>query len=242
MREDPSAGVYQKKIDELQKEVKRLSHKKTKTEICAAAEKRTAIESKMKMESEFQKTAIDAKMQTEFETQLFAVEEEKRKRLGKMSENKSRNQKISRYSTHLILLVLIILVGSAGITVQHSTTTNYPYIITYNIWFPIDEPVDIINHKLIALSDDNEMMFSFNGNVTKLICNDPIAIDEQATTLTTLFGRVSIMTINYKVTLEYRGNTEENHAYFEMFIQSDKFAPEFVINFMLPKNVVVQKT
>jgi hypothetical protein len=195
----------------------------------------------MMTELEFQKTAIDAKMQAEFETQLLAVEEEKRKRWEKLSKNKSYNRKLSRCGIHLILLVLIILVFSAGITVQHSTTTNYPYIITYNIWFPIDEPVDVINHKLIALSDGNEMMFSCNGNVTKLVCDDPIAIDEQATTLTTLFGRVSIMTINYKVTLEYRGNTEENHAHFEMFIQSDKSAPKFVANFMLPKNVVVQK-
>ena len=84
------------------------------------------------------------------------------------------------------------------------------------------------------------MMLSSGGSGTKLVLNEPIVIDEQAATLTTLLGNVKIMTINYKVILEYQCNTAENYAYFKMFIQSDKSIPEVLVNFMLPKNVIDQ--
>ncbi|HJK77816.1 MAG TPA: hypothetical protein O0Y06_04900 [Methanocorpusculum sp.] len=249
MSEDPSPGADPKKIEELQKEVERLNREKAEAEAqaaakahaaAAAAEEKAAAESKMKMELESQKAAADAKMQAELEAQRLAAEDAERKRKEKQEKSKSRRRKIIGGIVLLIVLVLVVLVASSSVTVQSGTTTNYPYITTYSVWFPIGEPVDISGHKLIALSDGNEMMFSADGSVTKLVRSDPIVIGEQAATLTTLFGKVPVMTINYKVILEYQGNTAENQAYFKMLIQSDKSIPEFVVNFMLPKNVIAQ--
>lgn len=250
MSEDPSPGADPKKIEELQKEVERLNREKAEAEAqaaakahaaAAAAEEKAAAESKMKMELESQKAAADAKMQAELEAQRLAAEDAERKRKEKQEKSKSRRRKIIGGIVLLIVLVLVVLVASSSVTVQPGTTTNYPYITTYSVWFPIGEEVDISGHKLIALGDGNEMMFSIDkGTPTKLIRGEPIVIGEQAATLTTLFGKVPVMTINYKVILEYQGNTAENQAYFKMLIQSDKSIPEFVVNFMLPKNVIAQ--
>ena len=84
------------------------------------------------------------------------------------------------------------------------------------------------------------MMFSADGSVTKLVRNEPITIGEQSVTLTTLFGSVPVMTVNYKVILEYQGNTEANQAYFKMLIQSDKSIPEVFVNLLLPNNVIAR--
>lgn len=244
MSEDPSPGADPKKIEELQKEVERLNREKAEAEAQAAAKAHAAAaaaESKMKMELESQKAAADAKMQAELEAQRLAAEDAERKRKEKQEKSKSRRRKIIGGIVLLIVLVLIVLVASSSVTVQSGTTTNYPYITTYSVWFPIGEEVDISGHKLIALGDGNEMMFSIDkGTPTKLIRGEPIVIGEQAATLTTLFGKIPVMTINYKVILEYQGNTAENQAYFKMLIQSDKSIPEFVVNFMLPKNVIAQ--
>ena len=249
MSEDPSTGADPKKIEELQKELDRLNREKAEAEAqaaaeahaaAAAAEEKAATEAKMKMELDAQKAAADAKMRAELEAQRLAAQESEQKLKEKHARSKSRRRKVIGGIILLIILVLVVLVASAGVSVQPGTTANYPYITTYSVWFPIGEPVDISGHKLIALSDGNEMMFSSDGSVTKLIRNEPIVIGEQAATLTTLFGNVKIMTINYKVVLEYQGNTAENQAYFKMLIQSDKSIPEFVVNFMLPKNVIAQ--
>lgn len=249
MSEDSSTGADPKKIEELQKEVERLNREKAEAEAqaaaeahaaAAAAEEKAATESKMKLELESQKAAADAKMQAELESQRLAAEEAERKRKEKQVKSKSRRRKVVGGIILLIILVLVVLVASASVSVQPGATANYPYITTYSVWFPIGEPVEISGHKLIALSDGNEMMFSTDGSVTKLVRNEPIVIGEQSATLTTLFGNVNVMTINYRVTLEYQGNTAENQAYFMMLIQSDKSIPEFVVNFMLPKNVIAQ--
>jgi hypothetical protein len=186
------------------------------------------------------KAAVNAKIQAELETQRLSVEEARQKRKKKLAEKKSCRRKIIGGIIFLILLVLIILIASIGVSVQSGNTTNYPYIATYNIWFPIDEPIDISGHKLIAFFDGNEMMFSSDNDEMKLVHDEPITINEQTVTLTTLFDKILIITINYRITLEYQGNTTENLASFKMFVQSDKIIPEFIVDFVLPKDVIAQ--
>jgi hypothetical protein len=194
----------------------------------------------MRKELESKKAAVNAKIQAELETQRQSVERTRHKRKEKLAKKKSCRRKIIGGIIFLILLVLITLIASIGVSVQSGNTANYPYIATYNIWLPIDEPIDISGHKLIAFFDGNEMMFSSDRSAMKLVRDDPITINEQTATLTTLFDKVLIITINYKITLEYQGNTAENLASFKMFIQSDKIVPEFIVDFVLPKNVIAQ--
>ncbi|HJK67033.1 MAG TPA: hypothetical protein O0X71_03660 [Methanocorpusculum sp.] len=234
MSEDPSTGADPKKIEELQKEVERLNREKAEAEARAAADAQAAA-----VAAE-EKAAAELKMKEELEAQRIAAEDAERKRLEKEAKSKSRKRKIIGGVILLIVVVLIVLVASSGISVQPGTATNYPYITTYDVWFPIAEQVDISGHKLIALSDGNEMMFSADGSVTKLVRNEPITIGEQSVTLTTLFGSVPVMTVNYKVILEYQGNTEANQAYFKMLIQSDKSIPEVFVNLLLPNNVIAR--
>jgi hypothetical protein len=189
---------------------------------------------------ESEKAAVSAKILAELEIQRLSVEKARHKKKEKLTKKKRCRRKIIGGIIFLILLLLITLIASIGISVQSDNTTNYPYVATYNIWFPIDEPINISGHKLIAFFDDNEMMFSSDSNARKLVYNDPITINEQTTTLTTLFDKILIMTINYRITLEYQGNTTENLASFKMFIQSNKIIPEFIVDFMLPKNVIAQ--
>ena len=126
-------------------------------------------------------------MNMELEAQRLAAQESEQKLKEKHVRSKSRRRKVIGGIVLLLILVLVVLVASAGISVQPCTTTNYPYTTTsYSVWFTIGEPVDISDHKLIALSDGNEMMFSSDGSGTKLVLNEPIVIDEQAATLTTL--------------------------------------------------------
>jgi hypothetical protein len=194
----------------------------------------------MREELESKKAAVNAKIQAELETQRLSVERTRHKRKEKLAKKKSCRRKIISGIIFLIILVLITLIASTGVSVQSGNTTNYPYIATYNIWFPIDEPIDISGHKLIAFFDGNEMMFSSDRSVMKLVHGDPITINEQTATLTTLFDKVLIITINCRIILEYQGNTAENFASFKMFIQSDKIIPEFIVDFVLPKNVIAQ--
>ena len=155
--------------------------------------------------------------------------------------SKSRRRKIIGGIIVVILLVFIVLIASASVSVSPSSgAANYPYTTTYSVWFPLGQPVSFNNNELIALSMDNEMLISINGKTSKLFAGMPISIGEQSATLTTLFGKVPVTTINYKVTLEYQGNTVENQAYFKMLIQTDKSIPEFLVKFLLPKNVIAQ--
>ncbi|MDV0441033.1 hypothetical protein [Methanorbis furvi] len=249
MSQDPNTGADPKKVEELQKEVERLNREKAEAQAqaeaeahaaAAAADEKAATEMRMKQELESQKIAADAKMQSELEAQRLAAKESELKRKEKQATSKSRKRKVIGGIILLIILVLIVLAASASVQVQPGSATSYPYITTYGVWFPIGQPVDISGHTLIALADGNEMMFSADGSVTKLVRGQPITIGEQSAKLTTLFGKVPLMTINYKVILEYQGNTPENQAYFKMLIQSDKSIPEFVVKFLLPKNVIAQ--
>lgn len=249
MTSNPSAGADPKKIEELQKELDRLNREKAETEAranadaeaaVAAAEERAATETRMKMELEAQKSQADAKMKAELESQRLAALHSEQKLKDKHARGKSRTRKVIGGIILLIILVLVVLVASAGVGIQSGGAASYPYTTTYEVWFPIGEPVAISGHNLVALSDSSEMMFSADGAVTKLVRGQPLIIGEQSAALTTLFGKVHVMTINYKVILEYQGNTDAHRAYFRMIIQSDKSIPEFVVNFMLPKNVIAR--
>ncbi len=249
MSQDPNTGADPKKIEELQKEVERLNREKAEAEAqasaeahaaAAAADQTSATELSRKQDVASQRLAADAKLQEEAGSQRLSAEEAERKRKEKQSVSKSRKRKIIGGIILLIVLVLIVLVATASVQVGPGQAMSYPYTTTYSVWFPIGQPVDISGHTLIALSDGNEMMFSADGTVTKLVRGQPITIGEQTATLTTLFGKVHVLTINYKVLLEYQGNTAENQAYFKMLIQSDQSIPEFVVKFMLPKNVIAQ--
>lgn len=225
--------------EELRREVERLRREKAEAEA-----QKIAAEAKAAAEAESAETAkreAEAKIKAELEAQKIAAAEKEARDKEKKLVSKSRRRKIIGGIIVVILLAFVVLIASSSVSVGPSSgAASYPYTTTYSVWFPLGQPVSFNNNELIALSMDNEMLISINGQTSKLVAGVPIAIGEQSATLTTLFGKVPVTTINYKVTLEYQGNTAENQAYFKMLIQTDKSIPEFVVKFLLPKNVIAQ--
>jgi hypothetical protein len=226
------------KVSDMEQEIERLSREKAEAEAQAsAAQARAAAQA---ASAEEVRLTTEARMKAELEEQKrAAAEKEEREKLNRKLR-KSRNRKIIGGIIAVIFIVLVILAGTATVSISAGSASGYPYTTTYDVWFPLGSPVSFNNNQLIALSDGSEMMISVNGQTRKLVTGEPVEIGKQKAVLTTLFGRVPVLTVNYKVVLEYQGNTADGQAFFKMRISTDKAVPDFLVRFLLPSNVIAQ--
>lgn len=237
------------KLAELEKEVERLNREKAEIEAQAAAEQaKAAAEADAAlakaeadaMAADQAKLDAEARMKAELDAQKLAAAEKEEKEKSKRKLAKSRNRKIIGGFIALIVLILVILLATSTVTVGPGGSSSYPYTASYNVWIPLGETVYFGSNQLIALASGNEMMVSIKDQPTvKLEIGQSFDISNQRATLSTLFGKVPIMTVNYKINLEYNGITENGkEAFFRSQIQTDKSVPDFLIKLLLPQNVV----
>ncbi|WP_067047471.1 hypothetical protein [Methanofollis ethanolicus] len=141
-----------------------------------------------------------------------------------------------------VLGLLVILVAAAAFTLDveigdPTPGATYPYMTTYNAWFPDGEPVTIGNVRMMVLSYDNELILDANGNREKLVVGDEKEVAEHHASMK-VFG-VTLLSTDFKMLMKYRGLVEGKENFF-LSVKTSRQVPEFVVGLLLPKEIQAQ--
>ncbi|MCC7566373.1 MAG: hypothetical protein KO206_08880 [Methanomicrobiaceae archaeon] len=140
----------------------------------------------------------------------------------------------------LVVLVLVLVVVAALATLSVAINNPwpaavYPYTTTYEVWFPLGEPVDVAGTRMIALSIDDEMLISVNGETEKLIVGQDKMISERRAIIRMLGA--TVVDTNFQIFLNYRGKADQNTAHFYLMVKTSEQVPQFIINYLLPRDI-----
>jgi len=141
-----------------------------------------------------------------------------------------------------LLGLLLLLAAAAALTldVEIGNPTPgaiYPYMTTYNAWFPDGEPVTAGNVRMMVLSYDNELILDANGNREKLVIGQEREVAEHHASVK-VFG-VTLLSTDFKMLMKYRGPVE-GKANFFLSVKTSRQVPEFVVGLLLPKEIQAQ--
>jgi hypothetical protein len=141
-----------------------------------------------------------------------------------------------------VLGLLVVLVAAAAFTLDveigdPTPGVAYPYMTTYNVWFPDGEPVMIGNARMMVLSYDNELILDANGNREKLVIGQEKEVAEHHASMK-VFG-VTLLSTDFKMLMKYRGPVE-GKANFFLSVKTSRQVPEFIVGLLLPKEIQAQ--
>ncbi|MDD4254438.1 MAG: hypothetical protein PHP59_03590 [Methanofollis sp.] len=138
----------------------------------------------------------------------------------------------------LLLLLAVAAVFTLDVEIGSPTPgTIYPYMTTYNAWFPDGEPVTVGNARMMVLSYDNELILDVNGNREKLVVGDEKEVAEHHASMK-VFG-VTLLSTDFKMLMKYRGLVEGKENFF-LSVKTSRQVPEFVVGLLLPKEIQAQ--
>lgn len=138
----------------------------------------------------------------------------------------------------LALLAAIVVVGVLTLNVTVSAPDpgdSYPYTTTYDVHFPLAQPVIIGNTKMIALTAEDEMIIQVDQNPgEKIVVGEERKISERKATITVLGIRA--MQTNFQVYLKYLG-MDGTKARFYLTVKRSDDIPQFLIDRLLPPEI-----
>jgi len=140
------------------------------------------------------------------------------------------------------VLLLILLIGVVAVFATLNVTMyapvegqTYPYTTTYNVWFPLGKTVTVGGIDMVALSTQDEMLISVDGDTQKLDVGEDKLISERRAVVKTL--GITVVDTNFQIYLTYRGLSDPTTANFFLAFRTSKQVPQFIVNLLLPKNI-----
>lgn len=138
----------------------------------------------------------------------------------------------------LAFLAVVVVVGVLTLNVTVSAPDpgdSYPYTTTYDVHFPLAQPVIIGNTKMIALTAEDEMIIQVDQNPgEKIVVGEERKISERKATIT-LLG-IQAMQTNFQVYLKYLG-MDGTKARFYLTVKRSDDIPQFLIDRLLPPEI-----
>ena len=140
------------------------------------------------------------------------------------------------------VLILILLIGAVAVFATLNVTMyapvegqTYPYTTTYDVWFPLGKTVNVGGIDMVALSTQDEMLISVDGQTEKLDVGENKLISEKRAVVKTL--GITVVDTNFQIYLTYRGLSDQATANFYLAVRTSQQVPQFIVNLLLPKNI-----
>ncbi|MBN1194784.1 MAG: hypothetical protein JXA08_05500 [Methanomicrobiaceae archaeon] len=161
-----------------------------------------------------------------------------RERVVEVREQKKGVGKLKIALVLLALLAIVVVVAALTLNVTVSAPDpgdSYPYTTTYDVHFPLAQPVIIGNTKMIALTAENEMIIQVDQNPgEKIVVGEERKISERKATIT-VFG-IRAMQTNFQIYLKYLG-MDGTKARFYLTVKRSDDIPQFLIDRLLPPEI-----
>ncbi|KQC03681.1 MAG: hypothetical protein APR53_04795 [Methanoculleus sp. SDB] len=161
-----------------------------------------------------------------------------RERVVEVREEKKGFGRLKIALILLALLAAIVVVGVLTLNVQISAPDpgdSYPYTTTYDVHFPLAQPVTIGNTKMIALTAEDEMIIQVDQNPgQKIVVGEERKISERKATITVL--GIQAMQTNFQIYLKYLG-MDGIKARFYLTVKRSDDIPQFLIDRLLPPEI-----
>lgn len=146
-----------------------------------------------------------------------------------------------RFKPVIIALAAICILALIGIYTLNVEITfsnpraTYPYTTTYDVHFPLGQPVSIGNTRMIALTAGDEMIIQVDENPgEKIMVGEERKISERKAIIS-LFG-IPMLQTNFQIYLNYLG-LDENKARFYLTVKRSDDIPQFIIDRLLPPEI-----
>lgn len=161
-----------------------------------------------------------------------------RERVVEVREQKKGVGKLKIALILLAIVAAIVVVAALTLNVTVSAPDpgdSYPYTTTYDVHFPLAQPVIIGNTKMIALTAENEMIIQVDQNPgEKIVVGEERKISERKATIT-VFG-IRAMQTNFQIYLKYLG-MDGTKARFYLTVKRSDDIPQFLIDRLLPPEI-----
>ncbi|NYT05745.1 MAG: hypothetical protein GKC04_05160 [Methanomicrobiales archaeon] len=161
-----------------------------------------------------------------------------RERVVEVRQEKGGISRLKIALALIALLAAVAIVGMLTLTVQIQNPdpgNAYPYTTTYDVHFPLAQPVTIGSTKMIALTAEDEMIIQIDQNPgQKIVVGEERKISERKAVITVFGAR--ILQTNFQIYLRYLG-MDGNKARFYLTVKRSNDVPQFIIDRLLPPEI-----
>ncbi len=150
---------------------------------------------------------------------------------------RNRRLTIALAAIGVILVVAIVAVLSFSVSIGSSAgNATYPYTVTYDVIFPIAEPVQIGNITIVAIpsADGDRVSLSVDRVPHEIRLGEKREISAKHATVT-LLG-LSLLSFDFTLEAEYQGMVGQDASFF-LSVRTSEQIPKFLIDRLVPARV-----